>query len=82
MSAVRLRAYGTVGISGFRTGGLWAAIMPSEAALFRLHKFIDDISPFALRRPATGGPGDRPEGDGEQHDSPWDDPALWMLMLH
>ena len=82
MSTARAKTLGTVGIGAFQSGGFWAAITPSESALFRLHKFIDDISPFALRRTATGGPGDRPEGDGEQHDSPWDDPALWMLMLH
>lgn len=82
MSAARAKTLGTVGIGAFQVGWFRAAVMPSEAALFRLHKFIDDISPFALRRTAIGGPGDRPEGDGKQHDSPWDDPALWMLMLH
>jgi hypothetical protein len=67
----------TVGIGDFR-----AALTPSETALSRLYKLIDDISPFELRRPQGGGPGRDPDEDGEPACDPWDDPALWMLMLH
>jgi hypothetical protein len=78
MSAAGVRAFG--GIGTFWDGGLWSAIMPSEAALFRLRNFIDDISPFNPRRAPGGGPGCEPED--EEHDSVWNDPALWMLMMH
>jgi hypothetical protein len=82
MSVPAVKAFGAVGIGGFRSGGFWAAIVPSETALFRLCKFIDDISPFELRRAASGGPGGEPEENQEPHSSPWDDPVLWTLMMH
>ena len=75
MSAARVRAFGT-----FWDDGIQSAIMPSEAPLFSLRKFIDDLSPFNPRR-AGGGPGHEPENE-KQHDSVWNDPALWMLMMH
>ncbi len=82
MSAARVKDFGTIGIGTFWDGGIRSAFVPTEAALFRLRKFIDDISPFNPRRPPGGGPGHEPEEDAEPHASPWDDPALWMLMMH
>jgi len=77
MSAARVRAFDT-----FWDGGIWSAFVPSEALLFRLRKLIDGISPFNPRRTSGGGPGHEPEDDAEPHDNPWNDPALWMLMMH
>jgi hypothetical protein len=81
MSAACIRAFGTFGIGTLRDSGIRSAFMPTEALLFRLRKFIDDISPFNPRR-GGGGPGRDPDQDGEPHDNPWNDPALWMLMMH
>jgi hypothetical protein len=51
------------------------------ASLARIRQFFDDIRGGRGKPPGTGGgPGESPEEPG--HDSPWDDPALWMLMMH
>jgi hypothetical protein len=81
MIAARAKAFGTVGVGTFWDSGIRSAFMPTKAALFRLRNFIDAISPFN-RRPAGGGPGHEPEDDGDPRDNPWNDPALWMLMMH
>jgi len=77
MSAARVKAFGT-----FWDSGIWSPTRPSEAALLRLRKILDGISPFNPRRTSGGDPGHEPEEDGKPHSSPWDDPALWMLMMH
>jgi hypothetical protein len=81
MGAARVKAFGTVGVGTFWDSGIRSAFMPSGALLFRLRKFIDNISPFNPRRTSGGGPGHEPE-DEQAHDGLWNDPALWMLMMH
>ena len=34
------------------------------------------------RRPNPGEPEEPREPEGDPRDSPWDDPALWMLIMH
>ena len=82
MSAARVRAFARTEFGALWDGGIWSAMRPSEAAMFRMRKFIDDLSPFNPRRARGGGPGRLPEEDGKEHDNPWNDPALWMLMMH
>ena len=81
MSTMHVRTFGTLGFGLPWDGGLWSVIRPSEPMLLSLHKFIDNISPFNLRRGPGDGPGHEPE-QGESRASPWDDPALWLLMIH
>ena len=77
MSVSRARAFGTVGI-----GAPWSAVRFPKGGLLRLYKFVDAISPFDFRRRPGSGPGDQPNDDEEARTSPWDDPALWLLMIH
>lgn len=59
-------------------GASLAALGRVATARLRARQFLD-----ALRGTHKGsrGPGKPPEADPAPHD-PWDDPALWMLMMH
>jgi hypothetical protein len=49
-------------------------------ALFRIREFLAAFKDRRPKPPAGGGP-DEPSEDPPR-DNLWDDPALWMLMLH
>ncbi len=49
--------------------------------LTRIRQFFIGARHRRIKPPATGGgPGESPEEP--PHDALWDDPALWMLMMH
>jgi hypothetical protein len=74
------------GAAGFpatgRPGGEPAALGPIATARLRARQFVDALRGTHKKRPAgSGGPGKPPEADAVSY-GPWDDPALWMLMMH
>jgi hypothetical protein len=59
-----------------------AALGPATAARLRARQLIDALRGPPKKRPAgSGGPGEPPETDPAPYGH-WDDPALWMLMMH
>ena len=63
-------------------GASLAALGPVATARLRARQFLDALRGTHKRRPTGGGgPGKPPETDPAPRD-PWDDPALWMLMMH
>ena len=59
-----------------------AALGPVATARLRARQFLDALrGTHKKRAPGSGGPGKPPEADPTPRD-PWDDPALWMLMMH
>jgi len=59
-----------------------AALGPAATARLRARQFFDALRGTRKKRPTgNGGPGKPPEADRTACD-PWDDPALWMLMMH
>jgi hypothetical protein len=57
-----------------------AAFAPVATARLGVQRLLAAFRGTGRKRPA-GGPGEPPE-DHAISDSPWDDPALWMLMMH
>ena len=50
-------------------------------SLIRIQEFFKGAYVRRAKPPATGdGPGESPQEPA--HDTLWDDPALWMLMMH
>ena len=47
----------------------------------RIRNFLEEISGRRRKPPSHNGGPDEPSEDASPN-SPWDDPALWMLMLH
>jgi hypothetical protein len=65
-----------------RLGASLAALGPVATARLRARQFLDTLRGTHKKRPAgSGGPGKPPEADPVSY-GPWDDPALWMLMMH
>ncbi len=63
-------------------GASLAALGPVATARLRARQFLDALRGTHKKRPnGSGGPGGPPETDPAPRD-PWDDPALWMLMMH
>jgi hypothetical protein len=63
-------------------GASLAALGPIATARLRARQFVDALRGTHKKRPAgSGGPGKPPEADAVSY-GPWDDPALWMLMMH
>ena len=63
-------------------GAKLAALGPVAAALLRVRELREALSRGCFRRrPENGGP-ETPREDHSQSDSIWDDPELWMLMMH
>ncbi len=58
-----------------------AALGPVATARLRLRQLLSVIAGTHRRRPGGGDPNGPPE-DRRAEDNYWDDPALWMLMLH
>jgi hypothetical protein len=59
-----------------------AALGPVATARLRSRRFLDALRGTRHKRPAGGGgPGELPEATPTPF-SYWDDPALWMLMMH
>jgi hypothetical protein len=59
-----------------------AALGPAATARIRARQFLDALRGMHRKRPSGGGgPGEPPE-TGPAPFSCWDDPALWMLMMH
>jgi hypothetical protein len=59
-----------------------AALGPVATARLRARQFLDALRGTYKKRPTgNGGPGNPPEADPTPY-GPWDDPALWMLMMH
>ena len=55
---------------------------PAATARLRARQFIDALRGTHKKRPGgKGGPGKPPETD-PMPSSHWDDPVLWMLMMH
>jgi hypothetical protein len=58
-----------------------AAVGPVAAVLFRIGEFFRAIRAKRPKPPpGSGGPGE-PPGEWPQDDDPWNDPALWTLMM-
>lgn len=82
MSSQYQRAAGSATPLAFAPWGLVAGVKqlgPMTTARLKLRLLFDALRGKRQRPPRGGGP-DKPES--EQPDSPWDDPALWMLMMH
>ena len=63
-------------------GASLAALGPVATARLRVRQFLDTLRGTHKKRPTgSGGPGKPPETDPAPY-GPWDDPALWMLMMH
>lgn len=59
-----------------------AALGPLATARLRARQFLETFRGADHQRPAgRGGPGEPPAADPTAW-SHWDDPALWMLMMH
>ncbi len=59
-----------------------AALGPLATARLRARQFLEALRGTHRKRPiGGGGPGKPPEADPSAW-SHWDEPALWMLMLH
>jgi hypothetical protein len=59
-----------------------AALGPAATARLKARQFIDALRGAHKKRPTGGGgPGEPPESDPAPYGH-WDDPALWMLMMH
>ena len=59
-----------------------AALGPVATARLKARQFLDALRGTHRKRSAgSGGPGEPPEVDPEPGNH-WDDPALWMLMMH
>jgi hypothetical protein len=52
----------------------------AATALFRIREFLELLKGRRPKPPAGDGPEESPEDPSR--DTLWDDPALWMLMLH
>jgi hypothetical protein len=53
----------------------------AASARIRIRRFFLSIDGRSAKtRAGTGGPGEPPEEP--LHNTVWDDPALWMLMMH
>jgi hypothetical protein len=58
------------------------ALGPAATARLRARQLIDALrGPHKKRPSGSGGPGEPPESDPTPYGH-WDDPALWMLMMH
>jgi hypothetical protein len=58
------------------------ALGPAATARLRARQFLEALRGRHRKRPAkSGGPGEPPAADPIPC-SHWDDPALWMLMMH
>jgi hypothetical protein len=59
-----------------------SALGPAATVRLRARQLIDALR-GADKKPPTGsgGPGEPPESDPAPYGY-WDDPALWMLMMH
>ena len=58
------------------------ALGPTVTARLRARQFIDALRGTQKKCPnGGGGPGEPPEADPTPYNH-WDDPALWMLMMH
>jgi len=74
----RTMPVGSLSRSGFAGG---AAVGPVVAVLFRIGEFFRAIGAKRPKQPpGSGGPGEPPE-EWPQDDDPWNDPALWTLMM-
>jgi hypothetical protein len=61
--------------------GTLTALGPVATARVRTRQFLQTLRDTHKRRPGgSGDPGERPETLALR--SYWDDPALWMLMMH
>ena len=66
----------------FRPPSGLGAFGPVATARLRARQFIEALRGAHKKRPAgSGGLGKPPEADPTPY-GPWDDPALWMLMMH
>ena len=60
-----------------------AALGPVATARLRARQLLEALRGPHRNRPArSGGPGEPPPGTDSSPYSLWDDPALWMLMMH
>jgi hypothetical protein len=86
MSAICQTASGWVKWSvaplAFRPPRGLAALGLAATARLRARQFLDALRGAPKKRPTgSGGPGEPPETDAAPYGH-WDDPALWMLMMH
>jgi hypothetical protein len=63
--------------------GISAALSGMAAtALLRARRLLEAFNGPRREPPYGGGGPQTPPEDQPQYDSIWDDPALWMLMMH
>ena len=59
-----------------------AALGPVATTRLRARQLLEAVRGRNRKHPAgSGGPNEPPDTDSSPY-SPWDDPALWMLMMH
>ena len=63
-----------------RLGASLAALGPMATAQLKVQQFLDALRGFWRKPPSGGGP-DEPEEE-QATGSIWDDPALWLLLMH
>jgi hypothetical protein len=54
----------------------------AATALLRARRLLEAFNGPRREPPYGGGGPQTPPEDQPQYDSIWDDPALWMLMMH
>ena len=93
MSATPPKALGVIGWTDAPLSSTWPRSLfvgPSRPGLAarsrtRIRGFFASVDGRgAQTRAGTGGPGEPPEEPPEEplRNTVWDDPALWMLMMH
>lgn len=54
----------------------------AAAALLRVLHLLELVKDMRLRHPVGSGGPETPPQDNPEYSSIWDDPALWLLMMH
>jgi hypothetical protein len=79
-----------IGFSGASWSWLPSAVLPRDganlaaraAALLRVRQLLEVVKRTWRQHPVgSGGPGMPPQ-DNPERSSIWDDPELWLLMMH
>jgi hypothetical protein len=59
-----------------------AALGPVAAALLRVRELREALNQRWFKRPSGNGGPETPPEDHSTRNSIWDDPELWLLMMH